>query len=283
MAEEIGSAPGAGNPVEASPAPAEAISATPTSPLDGFQDADLRAYAEGKGFDKAGFEGVVKSYSHLEKMTTNRDSTVVIPGLDATPEQQAEFYNRLGRPEAEDGYSFKLDKGIDTSRLDAMRGKAHALGITDAQFSGLAQADMDFMNSAVQDQADNAVISKAEAELALKKEWGAAYDTKVAGIDVAAHKLGFSNEQLVALHKTMGPVDAMKFVDGLNSKIGDHKMEKGELVGSGHKTPEQAKLDMDALMGKKEFVDAWTDKSNPGHKSAVAQKAALARLMSGVV
>ena len=282
MAEEIGSVD-TGNPVEASTAPAEAISATPTSPLDGFQDADLRAYAEGKGFDKAGFEGVVKSYSHLEKMSTNHDSTVVIPGLDATPEQQSEFYNRLGRPEAEDGYSFKLDEGIDTSRLDTMRSKAHALGITDEQFSGMAQADMDFMTGAVQDQSDQAVISKAEAELALKKEWGAAYDTKVAGIDVAAHKLGFSDEHLIGLHKIMGPVDAMKFVDGLNSKIGDHQMESGETVSSDHKTPEQAKLEMNALMGKPEFVAAWTDKSNSGHKDAVAQKAALSRLISGIV
>ena len=284
MAEEAGSAPEAGNPVEAS-APAEATSATPTPWMDSVSDGDTRTWAESKGLQNGTIENVLGSYHNLEKLmgADKAGRTVTLLGDDATPEARNEFYNKLGRPEGSDGYTFKLDAGADTGRLDAMRGRAHDLGITDAQFSGLANADMEYLAGAQQSQADEAVISKADAELQLKKEWGAAYELKVAGIDVAANKLGFNDDQLVALHKAMGPVEAMKFVDSLNTKMGDHDFENGEAVAPNHKTPEQAKTELSELSMNKEFMDAWLEKSHPGHAAAVEKKAALARLVSGIV
>ena len=105
----------------------------------------------------------------------------------------------------------------------------------------------------------------------------------MAGIDVAAHKLGFTEDQLGALRVAMGPVEAMKFVDGLNTKMGDHDFDEGEKIIPGHKTPEQAKEELDQLTMNKEFMDAWMDGAHPGHKTAVEKKASLARLVSGVV
>ena len=51
----------------------------------------------------------------------------------------------------------------------------------------------------------------------------------------------------------------------------------------GGETPEQAKEELDQLTMNKEFMDAWMDNLHPGHKAAVEKKAALARLVSGVV
>ncbi len=283
MAEETGSE-ATGNPAEAS-APAEATSATSTPWIDGVTNPDTKAWAEAKGLQNGSIDNVLGSYHNLEKLmgADKAGRTVTLLGDDATPEARNEFYTKLGRPETGDGYTFKLDDGADTARLDAMRGKAHELGITDAQFSGLASADLEYLAGAQQASADEAVISKADAELQLKKEWGAAYDVKVAGIDVAAAKLGFSDDQLLGLHKAMGPVEAMKFVDGLNSKMGDHDFESGEGVMPNHKTPQQAKTEMNELSMNKEFMDAWLDRAHPGHKAAVEKKSALARLASGIV
>tara|TARA_R110000751_G_C13690319_1_gene472252 strand:+ start:90 stop:941 length:852 start_codon:yes stop_codon:yes gene_type:complete len=283
MAEETGSVE-TGNPVEAD-APAEATSATSTPWIDGVTSPDTRSWAESKGLQNGTIDNVLGSYHNLEKLmgADKAGRTVTLLGDDASPEQRNEFYGKLGRPEAAEGYTFKLDEGIDPTRLDAMRGKAHDLGITDAQFSGLANADMEYLSTLTEETANAAVVSRAEAEFQLKKEWGAAYEVKVAGIDVAAAKLGFSEDHLVALHKAMGPVDAMKFVDSLNSKLGEHDFESGEGVIPNHKTPEQAQTDMSELSMNKEFMDAWMDKAHPGHKAAVEKKSSLARLASGIV
>lgn len=293
MAEEIGSAE-AGNPAstEAAPTTTEAHpndqnhgQQTHANPewITGIEDPALRSWAEGKHFP--GPEQAVKTAYNLEKLmgADKAGRTVTMLGDDATPEQRNEFYGKLGRPDSADGYTFKLNEGADTARLDSMRDKAHNLGITDAQFSGLAEADMEYLNTLNQTNDNEAAISRADAELQLKKDWGAAYELKVAGIDVAAQKLGFSNEHLLGLHKALGPVEAMKFVDGLNSKMGDHDFESGNLVNSNHKTPEQAEIEMQELSMNREFMDAWLDRGHPGHSAAVEKKSALARLVSGTV
>jgi hypothetical protein len=126
-------------------------------------------------------------------------------------------------------------------------------------------------------------VSAQEAETQLRQTWGAAYDLKVAQIDVVANKLGMTEAHLHGLRDAMGPVAAMMFVDGLNTRIGDHDFDTGEPVIPGHKTPEQAQQELGDLTMNKEFMDAWLDRMHPGHKAAVEKKAQLARLVSGVL
>jgi hypothetical protein len=297
MAEEAGSA-GAGNPGEpqapsgetsadVTTVPGSALTTEPQpSWIDGVQDPTTKAWAEAKGLQNGSIENVLGSYHNLEKMVgaDKAGRTITLLGDDATPEQKNEFYTKLGRPEAATDYSMKLPEGVtDDSRLVMMRNKAHDLGITDAQFQGLADADAEYASLTIQGFADEKAISAVDAEAQLRTEWGAAYDLKAAGIDVAADKLGFTEPQLLALREAMGPVDALKFVDGLNTKMGDHKHDTGEPVISGHLTPTQAQEELSALTMKKEFMDAWLDGMHPGHKAAVEKKAALARLVTGVV
>jgi hypothetical protein len=297
MAEETGSAD-AGNPADATAPSGETsadVTAVPGSPLqttpdgswiEGVTDPATRAWAEAKGLQNGSFENVLGSYHNLEKMigADRAGRTITLLGDDASPEERDAYFNKLGRPESAAQYSVALPEGVtDDTRLNMMRNKAHELGISDAQFSGLAEADAAYISATVQDVNDKAVISAADAEAQLRTEWGAAFDLKVAGIDVAAHKLGLSDDQLNGLREAMGPVESMKFVDSLNTKIGDHSFDEGEKIIPGHKTPGQAKEELDNLSLNKEFMDAWMDGAHPGHKAAVEKKASLARLLSGVV
>ena len=280
MTEETGSVE-AGNPGSEAPA-AETVVAS--SPLDSFEDSSLAEYATTKGFDKAGFEGVVKSYSHLEKMmgADKAGRTVTLLGDDATPEQKSEFFGKLGRPESADKYSFALPEGADTTRLDALRTTAHELGLSDAQFNGLATADAEYNGSAAEEGESNNALAAKEAETSLRKEWGAAYDNRVAGIDAAAKSLSIGDDQLNGLRDAMGPVEAMKFVDNLAVQLRDDSVDLGTSQISGLKTPEQAKQDMGELQMSKEFMDAWLDRQHPGHAAAVAKKTSLAKMMTGM-
>ena len=297
MAEETGSAE-AGNPADANAPSGETsaeVTAVPGSPLttepqpswlDGVQDPATKAWAEAKGLQNGSFENVLGSYHNLEKMVgaDRAGRTVTMLGDDATSEEKATFYNKLGRPEVADQYSLKLPEGMtDDTRLIMMRNKAHEIGITDAQFSALAEADAAYIDATSQGLKDKATVNAADAEKQLRTEWGAAFELKVAQIDVVAHKLGLTDDQLTGLREALGPVDAMKFVDGLNTKMGDHDFDEGEKIIPGHKTPEQAKEELDQLTMNKEFMDAWMDGAHPGHKIAVEKKASLARLVSGVV
>tara|TARA_R110000824_G_scaffold302679_1_gene490443 strand:- start:14034 stop:14906 length:873 start_codon:yes stop_codon:yes gene_type:complete len=290
MTEEAGSVE-TGNPAESTPAPSNetSVDTTPQTPptwLDQVTDPNTKAWAEAKGLQNGNFENVLGSYHNLEKLmgADKAGRTITLLGDDASSEEHATFYNKLGRPEDASQYSVTLPEGSeDDTRLTMMRTKAHALGLTDEQFTGLAEADAEYLSNTIQQQQDTASISGADAEAALKKEWGAAYDLKVAGINLAAQKLGITEDQLKGLHSSMGPVEAMKFVDGLNTKIGDHDFDGGESVIPNHKTPDQARTELSELSMNKEFMGAWLDRTHPGHKAAVEKKSALARLVSGVV
>ena len=297
MAEEAGSVD-AGNPADAEAPSGEtsaAVAAVPGSPLttepqptwlDGVQDPATKEWAIAKGLQNGNFENVLGSYHNLEKMVgaDRAGRTVTMLSDDATSEEKATFYNKLGRPEVADQYSLKLPEGItDDTRLIMMRNKAHEIGISDAQFSALAEADAAYIDATSQGIRDKATINAEDAEKQLRTEWGAAFELKVAQIDVVAHKLGMTDDQLTGLREVMGPVEAMKFVDGLNTKMGDHDFDEGEKITPGHKTPEQAKIEMSELSMNKEFMDAWMDRLHPGHKAAVEKKAALARLVSGTI
>ena len=293
MAEETGSVE-TGNPVEAD-APAEATSATSGTALHegpsehwmaGVQDPSTKAWAEAKGLQNGSFENVLGSYRNLEKLmgADKAGRTVTLLGDDATPEQRADFDNKLGRPKEASEYTAQLPEGVtDDTRMVMMRDKAHEIGITDAQFSALAEADMAYISQSAQAQDDYAVMSAADASAELKREWGAAYDMKVAGVDLAAQNLGFSDDHLNALRVALGPVEAMKFVDGLSSKMGDDTFDSGASIIPNHKTPEQAKEELGELTMNKEFMDAWLDRTHPGHTAAMDKKSKLARLAAGVV
>jgi hypothetical protein len=118
--------------------------------------------------------------------------------------------------------------------------------------------------------------SAADAEAELKRDWGAAYDQKVAGIETTAVALGIQHEQLLGLRDSMGPAAAMKFVDQLASKLGEDTMVNGESAEAAH-TPAAAIEAMNAMWGDPETSKALMDRGHPQHKAMVAKKSALAQ------
>jgi len=286
MAEETGSVE-AGNPVEDT-MPSGEISVTPpaqdTPWIDKVQNPEVRTWAESKGLQNGTFENVLGSYHNLEKLmgADKAGRTITLLGDDATPEQQGEFYTKLGRPSDAKGYGLTPTEGQDSSFADWAGDVFHEAGLTTKQSAMIAEKWGTYAAEINQNISDTATVSKDEAVTTLKKEWGAAYDMKVAGIDVAASKLGFTHDHLTALHASMGPVEAMKFVDSLNTKIGDHEFDRGEPVSPNHKTPEQAQVELSELSMNREIMAAWLEKTHPGHKAAVEKKSGLARMASGV-
>ncbi len=280
MTEEAGSAD-AGNPVEAS-APAEATSATPW--IDNVSNPDTRAWAEAKGLQNGTIDNVLGSYHNLEKLmgADKAGRTVTLLGDDATDDQRNEFYTRLGRPEDATGYGLAPPEGQDGAFAEWASNTFHAAGLSGAQAAMIAEAWETHRTTTEQGVTEAEQLSATNAEATLKKEWGAAYEQKLKGIDTAAAKLGFTQAQLEGLRASMGPVGAMKFVDSLNTQLGDHDFDYGEVQQTNLKTPEQARQELSELSMNREFTEAWLDKQHPGHAAAVSKKQLLAKQAAGV-
>ena len=291
MAEETGSAP-AGNPVAeaaapaATPAAAPAPATPPTSDgwLSAVSDPDLKEWATSKGMQNATPDNVLGSYRNLEKLmgADKAGRTVVLAGDDASDAERNAFYSKLGRPDTADGYEINPPEGEDGSFAKWASETFHGLGLSKKQAAGIAEAWEARRAETIASHENEKTVTAESAVSALKKEWGAAYDLKVAGIDIAAAKLGFTTPILKGLRAGLGTVEAMKFIDSLNSKMGDHRYDSGESAMAGALTPAAARAALNALLGDKEFNAAWSDKMHPGHKAAIEKKAALARQATGM-
>jgi hypothetical protein len=287
MSDENGSVE-AGNPVsEAAPEPTPAPEAQPAAPeaaapfYSGFQNEELRGFVENKGVKEP--EQLASMYHNLEKMmgADKAGRTVVLPGPDADEAALGEFYGKLGRPEAPDGYELPVPDGDDGKMAEWAQGVFHEAGLTAKQAALVSEKWNARVGEMVNGQQAEAQQTAEQAEAELKKEWGAAYDQKVAGVENAAVALGMSENELLGLRASMGPAAAMKFVDSLAGKLGEDTVENGEPM-DGALTPAGANEALARLGTDRDFMAAWMDKNHPSHKWAVEHKSKLARQAAGV-
>lgn len=123
--------------------------------------------------DKA---ALAKAYTELEGKLGR---SIELPPSDASPEDRAKFFERLGRPKAPEEYAIAKGKADDT--LVAMfRKKAYEKGLTADQAKEL----FDVFNADAETREATALAQYTEriklADYELRKEHGAAYDQVVA-------------------------------------------------------------------------------------------------------
>lgn len=143
--------------------------------FDGISNADAKKLAQDS-----------TDINHFAERTLDMrrklSSAIFIPGKDAKPEEIAAYRQKLGVPEAADKYEFADPEGYQPTEADkALRGK-----FSEAFFKHNISAEAAKELSALHREA---VTAEAEAmkaqdaeyakqgEVALRKEWGAEYDT----------------------------------------------------------------------------------------------------------
>lgn len=107
---------------------------------------------------------------------------VKLPGKDATDEERAAFFNKLGRPEKEDGYELTVPKELpedlpyDGERAKSFKSIAHKLGLSAEQAKGVhdwAVANAVTDHTAAKTAGDEQALATAKAETdKLVKEFG---------------------------------------------------------------------------------------------------------------
>jgi len=169
--------------------------------------------------------------------------SIALPGKDATPEQWAEFYAKVGRPESPDGYEMEVPDGDDGAFAKQVAPLLHKAGITGEQAKVLSQGwnQMKVEAEAAIAEADRAEIArmdtqnKAEAA-ALKNEWGANHDANMHFAKLATQQF-FPAEQagaaISALESVLGYRKTIEFLHGIGKGLGEHDAAGLGGAGSG--------------------------------------------------
>lgn len=160
------------------------------------------------------------------------EEALTMPGKDATPEQWAEFYGKIGRPETPDAYELPLPEGDDGAFAKEMAPILHKHGITAEQAKGLA-GDWNAMVAAQQQQAQAAEQQAAQAAhvqntaeaTALKAEWGQQFDTNMHHAKQAVQQFlpkDKAAETISALESKLGYKATIEFLHNIGKGLGEH-------------------------------------------------------------
>ena len=242
--------------------------------------------------DIKSFDGLLDTFVNQQKLVgLDKAKLAVLPKDDNDNDALSNIYKALGRPEKVDGYQIpKAAEGKEYSAGDLAFQKTilpilHEAGVTQRQLAAIVPKWNEIQAAVGAAEAEKSKTAMAEANKALRTEFGAAYDTKVKTANDAL--AWFANDgpklgaDLEAWLKSTGPdgqtIGNNPVVAKLFSYLGEQMKEDG-LIGKSAggaqgevKSPAEAKQEIAALQQDEKFKKAWLDKRTPGHAEAVAQ------------
>lgn len=250
-------------PIETSPKSTTSSWAETLPPED-------QAYIGNKGWESP--TDMFKSYRNLEKFAGGSKNLVELPSADAEPESMEQFFNKLGRPETADQYSFKAPEGVDPSVDGWFRGTAHEIGLTDQQAGKLYESYNQMAAQQMEAAAGNVELQSEQDLRNLQKEWGRDYQKNLDQGQIAVRALGYDQESLAGIEAKLGTGEMIKLFANIGSKMGEDSFRSGDNSGGFGTTGAEARMQIDNLKTDKQFMDQYLS----GDKAAVAK---MTRLM----
>lgn len=230
---------------------------------------DLRSDPSLKLVDN--FENLVKGFVHAKK-AVGADK-VVKPSKHATPEEIMEFRQQLGAPQEGSGYELELpeDHALAADMVEGLKEQAAKLGVFPDQLKGIVNW---YNEQSVAKQADydkQIEADKGKALETLKKEWGQAFDAKVAKANQFIDKY-VSDEQLKFIKEAgLGnePHLIRLFANVFEKNHSEDDINSGDGGGSAKLTPGDADAKISAIFGDSKHP--YHIKDHPGHDAAVKE------------
>jgi hypothetical protein len=268
-------------PTQAEPASSSVAEAEASADWKASLPEDLRADPALR--DIKDVTGLAKSMIHAQKLVgMDRDKIVTVPGEDADEGTREEFYRKIGRPETAKDYALpvenvQLPEGVQRNEeMEAWyKDTAHKFGLSAKQAAGLYQEYMTFAGQSL--EAGNVQLEqmrdKVEGEL--KKEWGAAYETRMK--QAVAPLKQFADEDFVEFLNTTGlgsHPSMIKFMHKVSTQLGEDSVSdpsRTEVL----MTPAEAQAEIAKKYSDKTFMEAYTSKNHPSHKWAVEEMSKL--------
>lgn len=155
-----------------------------------------------------------------------------MPGKDATPEQWAEFYGKIGRPETADAYELPVPEGDDGAFAKEASAWMHEAGLSKDQAGKLAvkwnemAAAQQAQSVAAEQQAAQAAHVQNTAEAAeLKTAWGQQFDANMHHAKQAVQQFlpkDKAAETISALESKLGYKATIEFLHNIGKGLGEH-------------------------------------------------------------
>lgn len=234
-----------------------------------IEDADLRGYAENKGFKDPA--AVLQSYRHLEKMQGVPPERILKLPEAGDDAGMLEVRKRLGFAPPETAAEYGLDKleGFDPEFLKFAGEQFHKAGLP-ADVVGSTMGEIGaFLKKAEEDYNANRAAKDHAEMAALEKEWGAQGTELKALAERAANEfkgqVGLDDNDMQALVESLGPAKFNKLFAAIGSTTGEAKFVVGSGADSGTMSPDAAAARMNQLLNDQ----AWVKRHSQGDVSAI--------------
>jgi hypothetical protein len=253
--------------------PAETPAETPAEPTwtDGLEGEDL-GFIQNKGFKS--LDEAVKSYRNAEQfLGVPADRLVKLPeNLEAAEaEVQAEIFKKLGWPEKAEDYGLQPQADAPEGTIDLapkFAEWAHEAHLLPHQVHSVVEKFNAHMTELREAQQQAVVAQTEAAQATLRKQWGAAYDDKVAAADRFMQKVGWDQPTVEALRDAMGAQWVLELTATLGEGLGEAPFVSGEAAPTGGvMTPEQAKARIAQLRTDSAFqLRLYGDEATGGNR-----------------
>ncbi len=241
----------------AAPAPVATQSTDWTSTLN----EDLRGFVQNKGFKDPSM--VLDSYRNLEKlMGAPKDRLLKLPEKMDDAAAMNEIFTKLGKPATPGEYQLEVPKENGNPEFTKWaQGTFHELGLTKAQGETLVAKWNELQAGQSKAGMEQLQAKAAQQEVALKREWGAAFDQNIGAAKRAAQVLDIKPEVIDSLERAMGFDGVMKLMHSLGTKVGEDSFVVGGKSSTGFQalTPEAARNEIAAKRSDNEFIKRYTN------------------------
>lgn len=214
-------------------------------------DASVKEHPSLKNFKSPG--DLAKSWVEAQKLI-GRDK-IPVPGEKATKEDWDVVFDRLGRPKDKTGYQLKdkkLPDGFPAPKpefMESLKEKALELGLLPGQLNGLYEWFMDNEAGEFNNYTSERDKQRGEAENALRKRWGKAYEQNFQIAEQAVNKYG--TEQFIEKLKATGlnnDPDTIEFIANMAKNFSEDKIA-GKPAGL-TLSPEEAKAKIASIQSE---------------------------------
>jgi hypothetical protein len=212
---------------------------------------------------------LVKNYINAESLIGKK--RLPLPEKNWNDTQWDDFYKQAGRPETPDKYpvpEFKFEEGlaVQPELVDKAKLQFHKLGLSEKQAKGILEYYFGIENERFKSGKESMSQTRAQAEEAMKKEFGDKYESKLALAKAALTRFDEPGSDFVKFldeSKLGNDPRMVKFLTRVADKLNEDSSGSAGSTGLPLPGPERAKLEIVNLKADKEFMDAFTKGSKP--------------------
>jgi len=226
---------------------------------------------------------LAKSYVHAQSMIGA--DKVVVPGKSATPDEWNEFYARLGRPESPDAYELPQQEGaeVNPDMSNWYKQMAHEIGLNSTQAAKLYESYNQFISNFQESTAVDHEMHVREVETNLRREFGQAFDDRMALGNGVVEQFGASD--LMEVELADGTLlgdnpDVIRMMSNIGvfmkERLGEDTLEG--IKTNGGLTPEQARDKLSELTASS---SPYWDSRHPEHDWYVQEAMKFREITNG--